>query len=129
LGQGPALPIEIIISIKTLELTAAAIAFSEFNVSPAAAASELGRWQWRGGRSMSDGAKKPKQPLSTSLATVGGITFLMVGVMVIGPLLYGKEAGELFHVGTMLIDGVCAVVGAALGFLIGRLIEGPPKKE
>jgi hypothetical protein len=78
---------------------------------------------------MRDSKKNPQQPLSVRLAAVGGLTLGLLGGMVIGPQLFPKAPREGLSVAQMLCAGVAGGVGAALGWLIGRLIEGPPKSE
>ena len=73
--------------------------------------------------------KKPQQPLSARLALVGGLTFGLLGSLVIGPQMFPKAAGQGFSVGQMICAGVGGGLGAALGWVIGRLIEGPPRKD
>jgi hypothetical protein len=63
------------------------------------------------------------------LGLIGAITFLVLGIMLIEPLLFSIPPFETLYVASMLCDGICGAVGYALGFLIGRLIEGPPKNK
>jgi hypothetical protein len=73
--------------------------------------------------------KKPQQPLSAKLGLAGGITFGLIGSMIVGPQLFPKTPWQGFSVGQMLCAGVGGGLGAALGWLIGRLIEGSPKNS
>lgn len=75
---------------------------------------------------MADDRKSP-QPLSARLALVGGLTLGLLGSLVVGPQLFPREPGQGFNFGQMLCAGAGGGIGAALGWLIGRLIEGPPK--
>ena len=72
---------------------------------------------------MSGAKGKPRQPLSVQLGLVGAITFLMVGMMLVGPLLLSIPPFEMFNIWGMLCDGISAAVGYILGFGLGRLIE------
>lgn len=74
-------------------------------------------------------AKKPQQPLSARLALAGGVTLGCLGSLVIGPQLFPKTPGQAISVGQVLCAGVGGGLGALLGWLIGRLIEGPPKTD
>jgi hypothetical protein len=70
-----------------------------------------------------------QQTLSARLAAVGGLTFGLLGALVIGPQLFPKAPGEGFSVTQILCAGIAGGLGAALGWLIGRLIEGPPRRD
>jgi hypothetical protein len=71
---------------------------------------------------------KPRnqQPLSAKLGLVGALILGIPGAMIIAPALFPQERGQ-FSVPQMLCAGVCGALGAAVGSVIGRLIEGPRK--
>jgi hypothetical protein len=77
---------------------------------------------------MSEGSKKPQQPLSARLAGVGGITFGLLGGLVIGPQLFPKEPGQGFSIAQVLCVGIAGGVGAALGWLV-RIFYYPGAKD
>ena len=49
-------------------------------------------------------------------------------LLVIAPQLFPRAPGQGFNVSQMLCAGACGAIGALIGFLIGRLIEGPSGK-
>jgi hypothetical protein len=73
--------------------------------------------------------KNSKQPLSAQAAMIGGITCGILGSMVIGPQLFPRAPGQGFNVRQTVCAGVCGGLGAALGWVIGRAIEGPRRKD
>jgi hypothetical protein len=78
---------------------------------------------------MAEDKQKPKQPLSAKLGLIGGITFGVLASTLFAPRLFPKAPGQSFSVAQMLFAGAAGALGATLGFLIGRLIEGPPKQS
>ena len=76
---------------------------------------------------MPQGGDRPPTPLSARLATVGALLLGLVGGLVVGPQLFPSAPGQGFNVARMLVAGAGGAVGAALGWVVGRLIEGPPR--
>ena len=73
--------------------------------------------------------KKPQQPLTARLGMAGGLIGALLGSMVVGPQMYPRAPGQGFNVEQMICAGVCGALGAVVGWLIGRLIEGPPRER
>ena len=71
----------------------------------------------------------PKQPLSARLAAIGGITLGLFASLVIGPQLFPNAPGQGFNVARILCAAAGGGIGALLGWIIGRLIEGEERKD
>ncbi len=77
---------------------------------------------------MDEPKPKPRQQtLTQRLAMIGGIVLGVIGAMVIAPSLFPRAPGDGFSMSQVACAGVCGAMGAVIGGLVGRLIEGPPK--
>jgi hypothetical protein len=76
-----------------------------------------------------DSNKEPPKPLANRLALIGAAVVGLLVTLVVAPQLFPNAEGQGFNIYRVLSAAAGGGIGAAIGWGVGRMIEGSGKPK